>query len=248
MNNIMPAHFQTILQGRFGNAGLEANAQIYFSHVCSCVAENNNQYDQECPLCNYGQIYEEVAMPNLLTRTGMKIDRTVNESMYQFYVGGARTTIYKVNNDPRPYYELKQWDVIVIPTDTVRNHSVCLIGKKDVLFDYNIQKVLGVRSREKIGGQFTEITYLQDTDYKVNIEQKISSIEWLSDNRPTNAYAVEYICGVNYMVWEDAPKVRGGSDSEDPKVMYCIRRPYFDPRESPYVNIKTEPEGILERL
>jgi hypothetical protein len=245
----MPAHFQSILQNKYGNSGLEANAMIYFSHICSCVVENSNQYDPNCPLCNYGYVYEDAPVPNLITRTGMKIDRTVNESMYLFYDGGMRATIYKPNNEnTRPYYELTQWDVIVIPTDTIRNHSGCLIGKKDVLLDYSVQRIISVKSREKVEGGYTEITYTEGEDYTAKLSEKISSIEWLNGKRPSKSYTVEYISGANYMIWESAPKVRGGSDSEDPRVVYCIKRPYFDPRQSPYLGIKTAPGGLLESV
>ena len=59
---------------------------------------------------------------------------------------------------------------------------------------------------------------------------------------------VEYLCSTNFMIWEDYPKLRGGAGSEDPRVVYCILRPPFDPRKSPYLEIQTDGKKPYESL
>jgi len=251
MNSILPLRAQKVLQSKFGNAKGEPNADVYFSRVCGCVAANNMQYDPRCPLCVYGNIYEPSPEKILVTRTSMKLDRSVNERMYNLYMGGARITIYKYDlssNPVKAHKYLSQYDVIVMPKDIRLNNSGNIYGKKDQLYCYNVTEVESVSSLEyDADNKQYEKVYKNDIDYKVKIESAITTIEWIGEH-PTNFYTVRYLSSVNYLVWEDNPKMRGGSDSEDPRVVYCTLRPYFDPNKSPYLDLETNAPFINKKF
>jgi len=251
MNNILPLRAQKVLQSKFGNSKSEPNAEVYFSRVCSCAGSNNMQYDPRCPLCVYGNIYETEPEKILVTRTSMKLDRSVNERMYNLYMGGARITVYKyspTNEVNRAYKYLSQYDVVVVPKDIRSNNSVNVYGKKDQLYCYNVTEVESVSSIEYSEDQIKyERIYRKGVDYKVKITSAITTIEWIGDH-PTSFYIVRYLSSVNYLVWEDNPKMRGGSDSEDPRVVYCTLRPYFDPNKSPYLDVETNAPLINKRF
>lgn len=250
--NIIPLHAQRNLQTHFADEGLNPNVKVYFSHQCSCVARNNNNYDPDCTICNFGNVYEKVPEEAIMNLLGMKINRTINESMYQFYSGGVQATIFKYGYDLtkpfRVYNEFKQFDVIVCPSKPRVNSAFCWVDKKDVVVAYDIREILKVHSTEKIEAADVFIEYKQGVDYDIEIGEAISNITWKSDKKPSSSYTVEYISASNYMIWEQSPKIRGGANSEDPKVVYCILRPPFDPRQSPYLKINTDGAKPYEEL
>ena len=236
---------QITLQSKFGNSQGEPNALIYFSRLCSCVAANEMRPDPKCKLCVYGNIYDKIPEKVLVTQTAMKLDRSTNERMYNFYMGGARITIYKYDFDGkayRAYKSLSQYDVIVIPTDIRTNTSANIIGVKDDLLNFNVTEIESVSSIE--GDPKEDITYQQGVDFNVDLTDAITKIVWIGDKRPSKYYTVRYLSSVNFLVWEDNPKKRGASDGEDPRVVYCTLRPYFDPKKSPWLDVKTDPPLI----
>lgn len=241
--NILPRSSQITLQSKFGHSKGEPNALVYFSRVCSCVGANQMRPNPNCKLCVYGNIYDKVPEPILVTQTSMKLDRSTNERMYNFYMGGARITIYKYGIDNtvfKAYKSLSQYDVIVIPTDIRVNTSVNIYDKNDSLLNFNVTEVESVSSIE---GE-EDIIYEQGVDYDVEITQAISKIIWKEGKHPSKHYTVRYFSSVNFIVWEDNPKKRGAADGEDPRVVYCTLRPYYDPNKSPYLDIKTDPPLI----
>jgi hypothetical protein len=166
-------------------------------------------------------------------------------------MGGARITVYKyspTNEVNRAYKYLSQYDVVVVPKDIRSNNSVNVYGKKDQLYCYNVTEVESVSSIEYSEDQIKyERIYRKGVDYKVKIASAITTIEWIGDH-PASFYIVRYLSSVNYLVWEDNPKMRGGSDSEDPRVVYCTLRPYFDPNKSPYLDVETNAPLINKRF
>lgn len=251
-NNILPARAQKILQSKFGNASGEPNAHVHFSRVCSCVAANNMAYDPRCNLCVYGNIYNPTPEEVLVTRTAMKIDRSVNERMYNFYMGGARITFYKYDlagKAVNAYKYISQYDIVVVPGDIRSNNSANVYGKKDQLYCFDVTEIESVSSIEPDeNGVKYEKMYKEGLDYQAEKRTDITTIKWLGDNHPTDYYTVRYLSSVNYLVWEDNPKMRGGSDSEDPRVVYCTLRPYFDPNKSPYLDVPTNAPLINKRF
>lgn len=248
-NNILPRSAELLLQTKFGDSGGKPNALVYFSRVCSCVAANEMRPDPKCKLCVYGNIYDDEPEKILVTRTAMKLDRSVNERMYNFYMGGARITIYKYGLDNVPYKAhkyLAQYDVIVIPSDVRVNTSMNIYGKKDSLLNFNVTEIMNVSSRERdSNNEYVEILYKSGKDYEVELTDKISSIKWIEGGaHPSREYTVRYLSCVNLLVWEDHPKERGAADGEESRVVYCTLRPYHDPRQSPWLDIKTDPPLI----
>lgn len=243
-NNILPLHAQQRLQAKFGNSMSEPNALVYFSRVCSCVPANQMRPDPKCKVCTYGQVYDKVPEQILMTQTSMKLDRSVNDKMYNFYMGGARITIYKYDkalNPYKAYKSLSQYDIIVVPTDIRSNISANIYKVKDSLLNFNVTEVESVSSIEND----TDTIYREGTDYTVELTDAISRIVWIDGgNHPKEHYTVRYLSSVNFLVWEDNPKKRGAADGEDPRVVYCTLRPYYDPNKSPYLDIKTDPPKV----
>lgn len=246
MNNILPRRSQRLLQSKFGDSTGKPNALIYFSRVCSCVAANEMRPDPKCKFCVYGNIYDKVPEEILMTQTAMKLDRSTNERMYNLYMGGARITIYKYgidNVEYRAYKSLAQYDVIVVPTDIRVNTSINIYKKKDSLLNFNVTEVESVSSIEN--NKTEDIVYEKGVDFEVELTPAITKIIWKDGGKhPTSHYTVRYFSSVNFIVWEDHPKKRGAADGEDPRVVYCRLRPYYDPRTSPWLDVKTDPPLI----
>jgi len=218
----MPQSAIRTLLKKFGNSKGENNCKIYFSRLCTCVAGNNGVYDPQCKECIYGFIYAE-PIEELVIRTAMRIDRQ-NEKMSNLYEGGARITIPKYGIDRHEviaYSKITQGDIITMTGDNRRDRDICELGTKDYLIAFDVKKVLSVSEKRK--------EFVLHTDYEVNYSPMQTEIKWLEGERPSKFYSVEFISEINYLVWSDQAKPRGGSDDTVPKMVFCRLRPGYDP-------------------
>lgn len=239
MGTILPKSAQNILLKKFGNKNGIPNADIYFSRLCSCVAKQG-VYDPTCPYCIYGYIYDIEPTPTLLIRTAMNM-KTMSEKFVSLYQGGCRLTIMStdLNNVPvKAFTQIARGDVVVMKNDKRRDRDLCEMGRRDNLLAYNVSEILNVSERQ--------ILFEKDLDYKIDIQDKKTSIIWLNRNKPKQYYSVEYISDINYLVWDDMPKPRGSTDATLPREVYCRLRPYFDPSYNKSMEVLTNYSDIDE--
>jgi len=238
MGIILPTSAQAKLLKKFG-----VNAKIYFSKLCTCMANNNGVPDPNCRICKYGFIYDEKNPEEIeLIRTAVRM-HGINERMAFLYEGGCRITIFKKDLMKHvvhsAYNNITKGDVIVINTDERRDRDFCKLGSKDTLLAFDVKRVISVSETSK--DLTKETIFRLGEDYEVIIESGVATIKWLDEgNKPDSFYAVDFVSGVNYLVWDDLAKDRGGSDSELPKMVMCRLRPYYDPNKPIVLDVNTD--------
>ena len=237
MSEIIPQHELNELLRIFGNGSGEPNCYIYFAKLCSCIAEKNGSFDPECPYCTFGYIYDTEPTEELVLRTSMNL-KFMTDRQIHIYQGGARITIPKYNLAGElitAYSRITQGDVIAIKGDVRRDRDICELERKDYLLAFDVEEVLSVSEKQK--------EFKKDIDYTVSLDRKKTTIEWLDKDKPSSFYTVEFTSLVNYLVWDDMAKNRGGMDSDLPKMIMCRLRPYMDSEVNIAMSVDTEYEN-----
>lgn len=248
MGIVIPLKAVNKLFKKHGNGSGEPNVRIYFARQCSCIANNGGRYDPSCKDCIYGFIYEDKATDDLMIRTSMSLKFMTNEQA-AIFTGGCYLTVRKVDFDGKEvpaYSRLTDGDVIVVKNDFKRSREICELNIKDYLFAFNVKQVLSVSQKKKV--------FKENIDYKVIYKEDKTAIEWIGEKPGNNGqnvrqyYSVEYLAEINYMVWNDQLKTRGALDSNLPKKIACVLRPYFEEDFNSLVEFNTNfsnPSDVL---
>jgi hypothetical protein len=209
--------------------------KYYQSTLCSCLG-GDGQPDPDCS-CSNGYRYPGSPVEAKLLRTSVDF-KSIPEELGRILQGGCQITIprqeRKLDVLGLPYYEdltifdrVSVGDVFSITNRTRRATDILKKGVRDSLRAFDVQEIFSVTK--------VNTTYTEGTDYTFSG----TTITWGVDKGPNDGefYTVEFECLVQYVVWDDMAKDRGGDNDVLPKRVLCKLRQFLDFSSSPIDSI-----------
>jgi len=228
--------------------------KYYQSTFCSCIAENQGQPDPSCD-CYNGFRYPTRALTKKLLRTSVDY-KSLADNIGHIPNGSCQISIpdktkivsgssYSyVTNDI--FTNVGIGDIFVIENRTRRDRDILTRGVRDRINAFDVQSILSV-TRGNItyiaGTDYYYLNYLypypfwytsiysgeDDMDLSRADAFRGGEIVWISGgNAPADgeSYTVEFTSKIQYIVWKDLSKDRGGDDDLLAKRMICTLRQF----------------------
>ena len=207
---------------------LGVDVDYYQGIMCSCRADNHGQPDPNCG-CMAGFRYKDPITYRLLRTSVYYKDLPAEAGL--IYLGGCQFAInrivvepdaqgnYQIVNDALPIYDTIGFgDVLVVTSRTRRDKDILRRGVRDSIWAFDVQSIVSISQ----GATF----YAEGTDFVLNG----TAIEWETGKGPQSgeAYSVEYLCKLQYVVWDDLAKDRGTETVILPKRILCRLRQYVN--------------------
>jgi len=206
--------------------------KYYQATLCPCVEANNGHPDPKCG-CNNGFWYAEPKQYKLL-RSGINF-KNLSTDVGRILQGGCQFTIpprdYSVGCDGEAidlYDAVAFGDVFVLPNRNRKDRDILQRGVRDEIRSFDVQQILSITKG------LTK--YLPDIDYKFT---NGVSINWLTGKGPATDefYTVEYLCNIQYFVWDTMAKDRGTDETILPKAILCALRQFVNFKVSAIDNL-----------
>lgn len=218
------------LINRFGQT-----VKYYPGRLCSCVEENNGNYDPE-HTCNHGFYYGTAETIDVL-KTNFN-EKFLNTPQGVIFQGGAQFTIPKFSLagvEQRAWTTIAQGDIIVSLSKIRRDTDLLRRGVRDKIYAFDLKEILSVAKGTTL--------YALGTDYTVSEQTfdagKLTVINWITGEDGTvhgpatgEAYAVEFTCLHQYKVWDDGAMDRGTDVDDLPRKIKCVLRRFKNPEKA----------------
>jgi len=206
--------------------------KYYQARLCDCMARNQGQPDPKCGCLN-GFWYAEPKEYKLL-RSGINFKNLPTDAG-RILQGGCQFTI-----PPKDYssgcngmkidlYDtVAVGDVFVLPNRDRRDRDILQRGTRDSIRAFDVQQILSITQ--------LNAEYLVDIDYKFTDGAQIN---WLVGKGPAEDefYTVEYLCNIQYIVWDTMAKDRGTDETILPKAILCALRQFVNFKVSAIDNL-----------
>lgn len=206
--------------------------KYYQSVLCSCVMSNNGHPSKDCDCSNgYWYPYAPIELTLLRTQVQKRSDR---DRIGQVESGACQITVPVITytgadrrgnatyEDCEIYHSVAIGDVFVIPNRRKRDRDILKKGVNDKIKAFDVQQIFSVTTED-----LTFYTY--GTDFQFN--ETTRDIEWLpTGTSPQDGqnYTVEFESLLQYIVYQDLDKDRGGEDDYLPKRFVCNSRVYVN--------------------
>lgn len=122
------------------------------------------------------------------------------------------------------YNKVSRGDVFILDSRFRREGEILKKGEKDDLSAFDVQKIISVAKGNTV--------YKEGIDYTLSG----STISWtVGGSSPSSGdhYTVEYLCKINYIVYDELASDRGTEDDEIPKRIHLALRQYANNQPLP---------------
>jgi hypothetical protein len=240
------------------NDGVEM--KYFQASLCSCIADNQGQPDVNCD-CSNGFRYFMRPTTVTLLRTNVNF-KSLPERIGLQLQGGCQVTVpdkvrnldkrgKAIYNDNPIFHTVNVGDVFVIENRTRRDRDILVKDVRDTVRAFDVQSIISVMKKGTMyqeGVDFRFDTYFYPDPYwKVPIRDNDADLHkgdhylggeviWLDGgNAPAQGehYTVEYTSKIQYVVFQDLAKDRGGDDDVLPKRLLCSLRQFVNFDKNP---------------
>jgi hypothetical protein len=220
--------------------------KYYQATMCPCLVEGKGQPDPACD-CSGGFRYDENPVEYKVLRTSVSM-RGLHADIARVLQGGCQITVpnivpvYGDDGTLSGYEDCQLWDRVAIGdvfselNRERRDRDILIKGTRDTLRSFDVHEIISVKTATHV--------YLEQEHYTLPSDK--SEIVWKPGEGPSNgdAYTVEFLSKVQFIVWDDMAKHRGSEVETLPHRLLCRLRQYVDWSSSPIDNLEILPEHV----